>query len=177
MKIAIVTDNGTHIAQHFGRARYYQVFSVGDKPDAVSDLPEPEMRDRAGTLHHGTHHNHGEHSGHAHHHEGHHTHGGTDSGSPRPSGAHSDSARPSGADRPSSAAPHGTGPHAADRHRGMMEQLKDVDVLIAGGMGYGARRALADAGIKVLATNERDTRAAVQRFLSGALDHQDGLVH
>jgi len=30
MKVAVVTDDGKTISQHFGRARYYQVFEIQD---------------------------------------------------------------------------------------------------------------------------------------------------
>jgi len=30
MKVAVVTDDGESVSQHFGRARYYAVFEVDD---------------------------------------------------------------------------------------------------------------------------------------------------
>lgn len=43
MKIAAITDDGQTISQHFGRARYYKVFTIED-----GNLDESEMRDKAG---------------------------------------------------------------------------------------------------------------------------------
>lgn len=60
-KIAVVTDDGVRISDHFGRARYYQVFTI-EQGDIVSD----ELRDRRGTTHHGNH----NHEGLEHNHEG-----------------------------------------------------------------------------------------------------------
>jgi predicted Fe-Mo cluster-binding NifX family protein len=45
MKIAVVTDDGITVSQHFGRARYYAVFSI-----EVQQVMGQEMLDRSGTL-------------------------------------------------------------------------------------------------------------------------------
>lgn len=167
MKIAVVTDDGATIAQHFGRARYYQVFSIVD-----GSIADRELRDRNGTLHHG---GHGHHEGHDHngghgHHEGHgsHSSGGGDSNSAG-HGHHAHAAD----NHPG----HGHHAHAADRHAGMIAQITDVDVLLAGGMGFGARQALDDAGIEVIATDLRETEAAVQAWIAGELQHKDERLH
>jgi predicted Fe-Mo cluster-binding NifX family protein len=54
MKIAVVTDDGTTVSQHFGRARYYAVFTVEeqrvlgkemlDRSDTLQPVPEHEAR-------------------------------------------------------------------------------------------------------------------------------------
>ena len=43
MKVAVVTDDGKTISQHFGRASHYLVFTVVD-----SDIVGQELRDKAG---------------------------------------------------------------------------------------------------------------------------------
>ncbi len=43
-KIAVITDDGTTISQHFGRAAHYLVFSVDDENQVV----EKELRDKLG---------------------------------------------------------------------------------------------------------------------------------
>lgn len=43
MKIAAITDDGKTISQHFGRARYYLVFTVED-----GRITGQELRDKAG---------------------------------------------------------------------------------------------------------------------------------
>ncbi len=132
MKIAVVTDDGVSVAQHFGRARYYQVFTV--EHDIVI---AKELRDRAGTLHHhaGSHHDHDH-------------------------GSH-----------------HGVGPAAEDRHAGMISQITDVDILLAGGMGQGARSALSEAGITVIATDHTETASAVTEYVNGTLQHREERLH
>ena len=46
MKIAVITDDGSTISQHFGRALYYKVFTVENGKIGVS-----EMRDKLGHNH------------------------------------------------------------------------------------------------------------------------------
>ena len=145
MKIAVVTDDGTTVAQHFGRARYYRVYEI-ENGTVVDD----ELRDRTATLHHGGRDHDEQH--------GHHTHHG-------------------GRDHDEQREHHGHGNGAADRHAGMIEQITDVRILIAGGMGYGARQALADAGIEVVATDERQTDGAVGAWLAGSLQHRADRLH
>ena len=43
MKIAVITDDGKTISQHFGRAPYYMVFSIED-----GKITHREMRDKMG---------------------------------------------------------------------------------------------------------------------------------
>ncbi|MEI7988591.1 MAG: NifB/NifX family molybdenum-iron cluster-binding protein [Chloroflexota bacterium] len=56
MKIAVITDDGKTISQHFGRAQYYQVFTIED-----NQVTQREMRDKLGHGHfqHEDHENHG----------------------------------------------------------------------------------------------------------------------
>lgn len=69
LKIAVVTDNGERISPHFGRARYYKVFTVED-----GHIVAEELRPR-GMGGNGQGHGHGR-AGHAHHeHEHEHEHG------------------------------------------------------------------------------------------------------
>ncbi|MFN2201656.1 MAG: NifB/NifX family molybdenum-iron cluster-binding protein [Caldilineaceae bacterium] len=67
MKIAVITDDGTSISQHFGRAPYYLVFTVED-----GNVVESELREKLG------HTQFQQEAGHEHHEHGHqeHDHGG-----------------------------------------------------------------------------------------------------
>lgn len=75
-KVAVITDDGEHISAHFGRARYYKVFTIEGGAVAAS-----EMRDKAN--HHdfvqigeaGQHTHEDEHEHHEHGHEHEHGHG------------------------------------------------------------------------------------------------------
>ncbi len=57
MKIAVISDNGTTVSQHFGRALYYVVVTVED-----GEVVEKEKRDKPG--HHSFAHQRQEHSHH-----------------------------------------------------------------------------------------------------------------
>lgn len=46
MKVAVITDDGTTISQHFGRAEYYLVFTIED-----GEVTEREMRSKLGHHH------------------------------------------------------------------------------------------------------------------------------
>lgn len=64
---------------------------------------------------------------------------------------------------------HGYDEGAQTRHASMMENIADCQVLIVGGMGLGARDALASRGIEVVATNVSSIEQAVQLHLAGNL--------
>lgn len=63
MKIAVVTDDGSTISQHFGRATKYAVYDIEE-----GKVLSKELRDKAG--HHTF-----QQEGHEHHHDHHHEHG------------------------------------------------------------------------------------------------------
>ncbi len=46
MKVAIVTDDGDYVSQHFGRAKFYKIYTIGN-----GEITDTEMRQR-GTGHH-----------------------------------------------------------------------------------------------------------------------------
>lgn len=59
MKIAVVTEDGKTISQHFGRAPHYMVVTVEN-----GQVVSREMRDKIGHAQfHGEHHDHGDESG------------------------------------------------------------------------------------------------------------------
>lgn len=71
MKIAVVTEDGQTISQHFGRAPYYLVFTVeGDAITARELRDKAGHRDFAGTQEHDHHHEHGHGHGHGQHEHG-----------------------------------------------------------------------------------------------------------
>jgi predicted Fe-Mo cluster-binding NifX family protein len=62
MKIAFVTDDGTTISQHFGRARFYEVLTIED-----GKVVSREQREKMGHAHFaGEHHDHHDHHGQGH---------------------------------------------------------------------------------------------------------------
>ena len=131
MKIAAVTDDGTTISQHFGRAAYYSVLTVNN-----GQITNRELRDKVGHSHF--------------------------------------AAQEQGHDR---GTPHGTGPEAQSRHTQMIDAIRDCQVLLARGMGWGARQGLEEAGIKAILTDIEDIEVAVQAYLRGELADHPELLH
>lgn len=73
--------------------------------------------------------------------------------------------------------PHGFGPEAQDRHARMMSAIEDCQVLLARGMGWGARKSLEQAGIQAIITDVSDIDSAVQAYLAGELVDHTELLH
>jgi predicted Fe-Mo cluster-binding NifX family protein len=108
MKIAVISEDGTTISQHFGRAPLYVVVTVED-----GKVVSKETRDKAG----------------------HHTFAG---------GEHLETAP---GER------HGYDAGAQSRHAQMAQSINDCQVLIAGGMGWGAYESFNSRGINTIVTD------------------------
>jgi predicted Fe-Mo cluster-binding NifX family protein len=132
MKIAAISEDGTTISQHFGRAPYYVVLTVEDGK-AVSR----EKRDKAG------------HNTFAAHNEEH----------------------------PAPGERHGFDAGAQTRHAGMMSNITDCQVLIAGGMGWGAYESLKSRGIETVVTDVENIEDAVKLYLKGKLPNLMERLH
>jgi predicted Fe-Mo cluster-binding NifX family protein len=122
MKIAAITEDGTTISQHFGRAPLYVVVTVED-----GDIVAKETRDKTG--HHAF-------------------------------AAHAD---------PAPGERHGYGAGAQSRHDSMMENIADCQVLIVGGMGWGAYESLKSNNIQPIVTDIKTIEEAVKLYLEGEL--------
>ena len=72
---------------------------------------------------------------------------------------------------------HGYGQHSQDKHSRMMANIGDCQLLLAGGVGLGARASLEAIGVKPILTNVREIDAAVQAYLAGELEDQPKLLH
>jgi predicted Fe-Mo cluster-binding NifX family protein len=126
MKIAIVTEDGVNICQHFGRAPYYVVVTIeNDK------ITNKEVRSKAG----------------------HHTAGAPD--------CHEDQSCHD--------VKHGMDAASQAKHAGMLANILDSQVLIAGGMGYGAYESLASSGIEPIITDVETIEEAVKLYIEGKL--------
>jgi predicted Fe-Mo cluster-binding NifX family protein len=124
MKIAVISEDGKTVSQHFGRAPLYVVLTAED-----SKIVARETRDKMG----------------------HHSFAGQ---------PHEDTAP---GER------HGYGPGAQGRHASMMETIADCQVLIAGGMGWGAYDSLKSNNIEAIVTDVADIDQAVKLYLEGKL--------
>jgi len=131
MKIAAITEDGTTISQHFGRAPLYLVVTVED-----GKILNKETRAKTG----------------------HHTF----------AAHHSDLAP---GER------HGYDAGAQVRHTSMAETIVDCEVLIAGGMGWGAHESLKSHNIEPLVTDVESIDEAVKLYLAGNLTNLMERLH
>jgi predicted Fe-Mo cluster-binding NifX family protein len=138
MRIAVVTDDQVTISRHFGRAHYYQVFTVEEGQVVGQELRSKLGHDQFQLE---------EQHDHEHDHDHEHEHG------------------------------HGYGQHSQDKHSRMMANIGDCQVLLAGGMGLGARASLQAIGVKPILTNMHEIDAALQAYLAGELEDQPRLLH
>jgi predicted DNA-binding protein (UPF0251 family)/predicted Fe-Mo cluster-binding NifX family protein len=132
VKIAVVTDDGTTVCQHFGRAMYYSVITVEE-----GKVKSKEQRSKAG--HHGAGDQHASHASHG--------------------------------ER------HGFDVNAQASHAGMMANITDCQLLIAGGMGWGARESLKQGGIEALITDVNNIDEAIQLYIQGKLPNLQERLH
>ena len=123
MKIAAITEDGTTISQHFGRAPLYVVITVED-----DKIAGKETREKSG----------------------HHTFA-----------AHQPDLTPG--ER------HGYDAGSQVRHASMAETISDCQVLLAGGMGWGAYDSLKSCNIEPIVTDVRTIEEAVKLYLEGKL--------
>jgi len=131
MKIAAITEDGTTISQHFGRAPLYLVVTVED-----GKIVNKETRAKTG----------------------HHTF----------AAHHSESAP---GER------HGYDAGAQTRHASMAETIADCQILIAGGMGWGAYESLKSRNIGPVVTDVENIDEAVNLYLAGKLPNLMERLH
>lgn len=131
MKIAAITEDGTAISQHFGRAPLYLVVTVED-----DKITNKETRPKTG----------------------HHTFA-----------AHHAQLAPG--ER------HGYDAGAQVRHTSMMENIADCQVLIAGGMGWGAYESLISRNIQAIVTDVVNIDEAVKLYLEDKLPNLMERLH
>jgi predicted Fe-Mo cluster-binding NifX family protein len=132
MKIAVISDDGTAVSQHFGRASLYVVVTVEN-----GKITGRENREKAG----------------------HHTFSG---------GQHPETAP---GER------HGYDAGAQSRHAAMAQSIDDCQVLIAGGMGWGAYESLKSRGIDTIVTDVKNIDEAVNLYLQGKLPNMMERLH
>jgi predicted Fe-Mo cluster-binding NifX family protein len=70
-----------------------------------------------------------------------------------------------------------SGPESAEKHNRMVDPIADCQVLIAGGMGYGAYEALKSRGLQVFITAQSSIQKAVELYSAGKLDNLMERLH
>ena len=69
------------------------------------------------------------------------------------------------------------GPAAQHTHAGMIENVTDCKVLIAGGMGYGAYESLKSYNIEPIITDVENVEEAVKLYSEGKLNNLMEKLH
>ena len=68
----------------------------------------------------------------------------------------------------------GMGKNAEDKHQRMFANILDCDILLARGMGRGARLGLESSGLKPIITDIAEINKAVEAVINGSIvDHPD----
>jgi len=155
MKIAVVTDNGTTISNHFGRAHHYMVMTAEN-----GAVVAKEMRDKQKCQGHGHAHGHR----HDHDHERCHGHGHDHEQSHSTQHDHADTAQESATT-------------AVDTHRDAVSIIDDCEIVIARGMGHGMHQRLQAANIRPVLTRIAVIDTAVTAYLEGRLKEHPELIH
>ena len=132
MKIAAITEDGTTISQHFGRAPLYVVATVEN-----GEIVNKETRDKTG--HH------------------------TFAADPHPETAAGER--------------HGYDAGAQTKHASMAETIADCQVLLAGGMGWGAYESMQSYTIEPVVTDVENIDEAVKLYLEGKLPNLMERLH
>jgi len=135
MKIAAITEDGTTISQHFGRAPLYVIVTAED-----GKIVSKETRSKTG----------------------HHTFA-----------AHQPEAEPESAPEER----HGYGAGAQSRHASMAETIADCQVLLSGGMGWGAYESMQSHNIEAIVTDVEGIDEAVNLYLTGELPNLMERLH
>jgi predicted Fe-Mo cluster-binding NifX family protein len=133
MKIAVISDDGTTISQHFGMAPLYVVATVEN-----GKVTGKETRNKMGHQHFaaGPHHH------------------GTAPGEK-----------------------HGYDADSQDKHAQMAQNIDDCQVMLAGGMGWGAYDSMKSRGLEVVITDVRSIDEAVNTYLKGELPNLMEKLH
>jgi len=132
MKIAAISDNGTTVSQHFGRAPLYVVVTVEN-----GKIVNKETRNKMG------------HQNFA-------------------SNPHSE---------PAPGQPHGYDADSQSKHAQMAQSIDDCQVLIAGGMGWGAYDSLKGRGIETIVTDVQDIDEVIKLYLDSKLPNLMDRLH
>jgi predicted Fe-Mo cluster-binding NifX family protein len=132
MKIAAISDDGTTISQHFGRASQYVVFNVEN-----GKVTGKEIRPKMGHQHF----------------------------------AAAESNQATHGEK------HGYDADAQSKHKSMAQPLADCQVLLAGGMGWGAYDSLKSYNIEPIITDVGDIEKAVKLYVAGNLPNLMQRLH
>jgi predicted Fe-Mo cluster-binding NifX family protein len=132
MRIAVVTEDGEKVSQHFGRAPYYMVFGIENGVIVARDRRSKQ-------------------------------------GGQGFCGEHENNHEPGFR--------HGYGAGTEMRHSMMALGTMDCQVVIAGGMGWGAYEKMKDLGVNPIITDVVMVEDAVRQYIAGTLRNIEQRVH
>jgi predicted Fe-Mo cluster-binding NifX family protein len=132
MKIAVISDDGKTISQHFGMASLYVVYTVEN-----GKVVNKETRPKMGHQHFA--------AGEAH--------------------SHKEGEK------------HGYDADAQSKHGMMAQPLSDCQVLLAGGMGWGAFDSMKSFNVEPIITEVSDIEQAVKLYIEGKLVNRMEKLH
>ncbi|TAL69280.1 MAG: hypothetical protein EPN82_06995 [Bacteroidetes bacterium] len=155
-KIAVVTNNGTSVSQHYGSSRFYEVFTIEDNA-----VIKREKREKANFHAPGQPYNQ-----HLHQHQ----HGSINSISPESNTGMMQKGQGSGMG-------HGWDHHSEDKHKTMIGNILDCKYLLARGMGYGIYNHLNNAGIEPIVTDIQLIEEAVNSVIDGTIVNHSEKLH
>jgi predicted Fe-Mo cluster-binding NifX family protein len=72
---------------------------------------------------------------------------------------------------------HGYDAGAQARHTSMIDPISDCQVVLAGGMGWGAQESLKNRGIDVITTDIENIDEAVKLYIQGKLVKKEERLH
>lgn len=148
-KIAVVSDDGVNVNQHFGSSRYYEVFTVQN-----GQITKRERLEKQSFHAPGQHHHHDEHYG---------------------SGAHGNQS--SGIGYQQHGMMHGTEHDSGHKHNAMISNIADCNYLISRGMGNGIYYHLEAANIKPIVTNIKNVEESVKALIDGTIINHPEKLH
>lgn len=71
----------------------------------------------------------------------------------------------------------GNGEHSQDKHNSMISNIKDCQILVSGGMGYGIFSALQNSNIQPIITHHRTINEAVEHIIDGTIINHHEKLH
>ncbi len=161
-KIAVVSDDGIKVSQHFGSAQYYEVFTVENAQITKREKLEKSNSHAAGLKHQ---------------HE--HQHGATNVDNEKNQGeiGHENCGHGNGGHGNGGQGLHGLNHQSGDKHKAMLANISDCEYLIARGMGFGIYQHLEIAKIKPIITDIRLIEDAVKATIDGTIVSHTEKLH
>jgi predicted Fe-Mo cluster-binding NifX family protein len=155
VKVAVVSDNGTTVSQHFGSAQFFYVFTV-DNGQIINKEKREKYHAHTPGMHH---HRQGDEISVA-------------------GSVNQDSISKNAGNRSNGHGMlHGFGNDSGNKHNAMIQNISDCQYLVSRGMGYGIYQHLENAKIKPIVTDIRVIEDAVNAVIAGTIINHSEKLH